>query len=103
MTKPGRTNDADRTWEALVAAARTAPTDELRPLDADQAVRQALAARKIQPAPLVRSEEHLVSWAALFAVAASLLLTVVCWSDVKAAWSPEPAIFDLPLNWEPLE
>lgn len=103
MTKPEQTNDADRTWKTLVGAARTAPSEELRPLDAEQMARTALGARCARPQPLMRSEESLVSWAALFAVAASLLLTVVCWSDVTAAWSPEPAIFDLPVELEPLQ
>jgi hypothetical protein len=103
MTKPEQTSDADRTWKSLVAAARTAPSEPMTAVDADQVVRNALGARCARPQPLVRSEASLVSWAALFAVAASLLLTVVCWSDVTAAWSPEPAIFDLPVELEPLQ
>lgn len=103
MTNDKRQNDADRAWQSLVAAARTAPSDALPALDVNQVVRQALAARQVQPAPSLRREEHLVSWVAVFAVAASLLLTVVCWSDVVAAWSPEPAVFELPLGMEPWE
>lgn len=50
----------------------------------------------------MKHDERIVSWAAVFALAASLLLMFTYWSDVAAAWSPQPAIFELPLDWEPL-
>jgi len=93
-------HDSDRVWQALAAAARRAADEPPMPLDADLVLR----ARRAGPS---RRENHdqqrLVSWAALIAVAASLLVTVISWSDVVAAWSPEPAIFELPVPLEPVE
>lgn len=96
MTKP------ERTWSALVAAARRAPEEAPSALDVGRVVDVALGARCARPRPPLNRDERIVSWAALFALAASLLLTFTYWSDVAAAWSPPPAIFELPLDLEPL-
>lgn len=96
--------NVDRTWQRLVAAARQAPPEALPKCDVDAivaAVGSARTATSMSFAALPSSsgreawddDRRIVSWAALFAVAASLLLTFACWSEVSAMWSPPP-IFD---------
>lgn len=96
MTEP------ERIWNALIAAAQKAPNEALAPLNVDQVVATSLGARCARPQPPLRNDERIVSWAALFALAASLLLAFAYWPDVAAAWSPPPTIFELPLDLEPL-
>ena|ERR1041385_5679265 len=102
MTSSEHNNDADRAWQTLVTAARQAPSEAMPALDADRVLQAALGARCPRPQPPSTSDERLVSWAAAFALAASLLLTMTCWSDVVAAWSPRPTIFDLAVDMEPV-
>jgi hypothetical protein len=95
--------DPDEVWKTLVAAARQAPSEALPALDAEQVAQTAWGLAVARPQPPLKGDERIVSWAAVFALAASLALMLTYWSDVAAAWSPEPAIFDLPVVLEPVE
>jgi hypothetical protein len=95
-------DEPERIWNALVAAARRVPKEPLPALDVDRVLQAAGTSKKVRPSSTSNRDERIISWAALFALAASLLLTFTYWSDVAAAWSPQPAIFELPLNLEPL-
>lgn len=99
MTEQDSQPDPQRTWQTLAAAARRAEAEPLAPLNAERVLQ---AARGVNVRD-DRREQRLVSWAAAIAVAASLLITVMSWSDVVAAWSPEPAIFEFPVPLEPME
>lgn len=99
MTERDSRPDPELTWQALAAAARGADAEPIGPVNVEQVLQ---AARGVRGQERSR-DDRLVSWAAVIAVAASLLLTVMSWSDVVAAWSPEPAIFELPVPLEPLE
>ena len=103
MTNPEQHDETDRAWRSLVAAARQSPNETLPALDAEQVARTAWGLAGARPQPPAQADERLVSWAAVFALAASLALMFTYWSDVASAWSPQPAIFDLPVALEPVE
>lgn len=106
MARNSQPPNADRAWQTLVAAARQAPPDALPRCAVDAIVAAVASANGVERRPSTDREageddRRLVSWAALFAVAASLLLTFACWSEVSAMWSP-PSIFDCAIEVGPL-
>lgn len=93
----------DEVWKSLVAASRSAPNEPTPTSAGDLADRVLhLGARYARPQPPSSSDERFVSWAAAIALAASILITLVCWEDVAFAWSPRPAIWEVDLVEEPL-
>ena len=97
-------DDADAAWHRIVDAARTSPPSLAeRPPDGFADSVLALARRERLTARPADEERRILSWGAMLAVAASLLVAVSSWGDLSSlVTSQSNVLFEELTRWEPL-
>ncbi|MBL9082078.1 MAG: hypothetical protein JNK76_09755 [Planctomycetales bacterium] len=96
--------DADAAWRRIVAVARTSPPSLAEsPPDGFADFVLALARRERLAASPAEEERRILSWGAILAIAASLLVAVSSWSDLSSlVASHSNVLFEELTRWEPL-
>jgi hypothetical protein len=96
--------DAYAVWRRIVDAARTSPPSLVeRPPDGFADSVLALARRDGPVVHAAEEERRILSWAAMLAIAASLLVAVSSWSDLSSlVASHSNVLFEELTRWEPL-
>jgi hypothetical protein len=96
--------DAGAAWRRIVDAARTSPSSLAeRPPDGFADSVLALTRRDASVVRPAEEERRILSWAAMLAVAASLLVAVSSWSDLSSlVASQSNVLFEELTRWEPL-
>jgi hypothetical protein len=98
-------NDADAVWQRLTKAAKSLPPPDRAAAPAGFAANVLMQARAVgRPAFRTSDERRVLSWAAVFAVAASLLVAVTNWNDLSSVFAAhsQSVLFDDVTRWETL-
>lgn len=102
---PARDADkAEAAWRRIVSAAQSSPPSAAeRPPEGFADSVLALARRERLAARPAEEERRILSWGAILAVAASLLVAVSSWSDLSSlVTSHSNVLFEELTRWEPL-
>jgi hypothetical protein len=97
-------DNAEAAWRRLVDAARTSPPSAVeRPPEGFADSVLALVRRERLAGRPSEEDRHILSWGAILAVAASLLVAVSSWSDLSSlVTSHSNVLFEELTRWEPL-